>query len=554
MFHMEQTVISDRYTLVELLGEGGMARVYLAHDDVLDRYVALKVLRERYADDDSFAERFRSEARNAASLTHPGIVQVYDQGRDEDGTYYIAMEYVPGGTLKDRINARGPLDPEEAAGIAWRIAEALGAAHERGIVHRDVTSQNILLGATGETKVVDFGIARAASSKTVTETNVVLGTAAYMSPEQVRSERVGPASDLYSLGVVLYEMLTGELPYKADDPIATAIKHLEEPPPRPKELNPAVPEGLDALTVKLLAKNPEDRYPSAAELAEDLQRMGEALPLPTAPLADQSTVEATTAPMSAPERRTRTTSASEAVAAGGRSSSAEKSMRQRTLLPLFGLLLVFVLLGGLAWVFSPSDVARSTTPQNKPPQNKPQASDAPPKVEVPDVVGMSREEARRRLDEAGLELGSQQESESETVAEGSVIEQDPAAGTEAERNSAVDVVLSTGLAQEPSPSTSSSASASASSSASASASASTSASAPASTSASASASATPTSAAPANASPVGATKVKEGAERATLGTDVPANQNQPPPSGAKKLQVKPIQDEPAPTRQGEPAN
>jgi serine/threonine protein kinase len=539
MFHMKQTVIGERYTLVELLGEGGMARVYRAHDDVLDRHVALKVLRERYADDDSFAERFRSEARNAASLTHPGVVQVYDQGCDEDGTYYIAMEYVPGGTLKNLINEAGPFDPEEAARIARRVAEALGAAHEHGIVHRDVTSQNILLGATGEAKVGDFGIARAASSKTVTETNVVLGTAAYMSPEQVRSERVGPASDLYSLGVVLYEMLTGELPYKADDPIATAIKHLEEPPPRPKALSPAVPAGLDALTVKLLAKNPEDRFPNAAELAEDLRPIGDAFP-PLAALqdADQSaTVEETTAPMSTPEQRTHA-SATEAVAPGGGANPAEKSRRQRILLPLVALLLVFVFFGGLAWVFLPSDVARSTSPQNKPPQNPPQASDAPPKVEVPDVVGLSSEEARRRLDEVGLEIGSRQETESEKVAEGLVIEQHPAAGIETERDSAVDVVLSMGPPQDPSSSASSSASASASSSASASA------------SASASSSATPASAS-ANASPVGATKVKVGVEQATPRTDVRANQ--PPPSGAKKLQVKPVQDEPAQTGQGKPA-
>jgi eukaryotic-like serine/threonine-protein kinase len=543
MSHMEQMVIGDRYTRVELLGEGGMARVYLAHDDVLDRYVALKVLRERYANDDSFAERFRSEAKNAASLSHPGIVLVYDQGCDEDGTYYMAMEYVPGGTLKKRINEGGPLDPREAAGIAWRVAEALGAAHERDIVHRDVTSQNILLGATGETKVGDFGIARAASAKTVTETNVVLGTAAYMSPEQARSERVGPASDLYSLGVVLYEMLTGELPYKADDPIVTAIKHLEEEPRRPKELNPAVPEGLDALTVKLLAKNPEDRYPSATELAEDLRRMGDALPLPAAWLADRSTTEQATAPMSTPERRTRT-SASAAVPPEGGSSSGGSSTRRRTLLSLVALLLVLALLGGLAWALSSGDAARSTTARNTP-----QASDAPPKVEVPDVVGLSGEEARRRLDEAGLELGSQEETESEKVAEGSVIEQDPAAGAKTERGSAVDVVISTGPAQEPSPSTSSSTSASASASASANASAS--ASANASASASANASATSASA---NTSPAGAAKVKEDVKRATPGTVVPANQNQRPSSGAKKLQVKPIQDEPAPTGQDEPAN
>src|SRR3712207_138409 len=174
------------------------------------------------------SERFRREAKNAASLNHPNIVQVYDQGRSESGTYYMAMEYVPGGTLKERIKGEGPLNPGEAAGIASRVAEALAVAHERGIVHRDIKPQNVLLTASGsEAKVADFGIARAVSSRTMTETNLVLGTAAYMSPEQVRGERVGPASDLYSLGVVLYEMLTGNQPYTADAPIATAMKHLD---------------------------------------------------------------------------------------------------------------------------------------------------------------------------------------------------------------------------------------------------------------------------------------------------------------------------------------
>src|SRR5918992_5662293 len=249
-----------------------MAKVYLAHDNVLDRDVALKVLREQHADDGDFVERFRREAKNAASLNHPSVVQIYDQGHAEDGTYYMAMEHMRGGTLKERIAKGGPLAPAEAAGIASQVADALAVAHQRGIVHRDIKPQNVLLTASGEAKVADFGIARVVSARTVTEANLVLGTAAYMSPEQVRSERVGPASDLYSLGVVLYEMLTGELPYRADDPIATAIKHLEEPPPRPREANPAVPRKLDALVVKLLAKRPEDRYASAADLAEDLRR------------------------------------------------------------------------------------------------------------------------------------------------------------------------------------------------------------------------------------------------------------------------------------------
>src|SRR4028119_1792781 len=247
---MQKTVLGDRYILLEVLGVGGMARVYLAHDNVLDREVALKVLREQYADDEEFVERFRREAKNAASLNHPSIVQVYDRGRDKDGTYYMPMEYVPGGTLKDRIAEGGPLDPREAARVGSRVAEALSVAHDRGIVHRDIKSQNVLLDASAGVKVADFGIARAASSETMTETNLALGTTAhmsphqdrgaaarpasagrgagggvaraassgtmtetnlalgttaYMSPEQARGDRVGPASDLYSLGVVLYE-------------------------------------------------------------------------------------------------------------------------------------------------------------------------------------------------------------------------------------------------------------------------------------------------------------------------------------------------------------
>ena len=186
---MQGTVVDKRYTLLNKLGGGGMANVYLAHDEVLDREVALKLMREAFIDDEEFLERFRREARNAASLSHPNIAQVYDQGRD--GQNYIAMEYVPGGTLKDRIVEVGALEPAEATGVAARVADALSVAHSKGIVHRDIKPQNVLLTPSGDVKVVDFGIARALSATVVTRTSHVLGTAGYMSPEQAAGQRVG---------------------------------------------------------------------------------------------------------------------------------------------------------------------------------------------------------------------------------------------------------------------------------------------------------------------------------------------------------------------------
>lgn len=256
-----------------------MGEVYLAHDEVLDRDVALKVLRSRYAGDEEFAGRFLQEARSAASLSHPNIVQVYDRGETEDGISYIAMEYVPGGTLKERIDGRAPLGVREAAGVAARISLALEEAHERGVIHRDIKPQNVLVTPSGDLKVTDFGIARAASTVTNSASSIVLGTVGYISPEQAMGEPVGPASDLYSLGVVLYEMLTGRLPYTADNAIAVCMKHVTEPLRPPKALNPAIPGHVNALVVKLLAKNPSDRYGSAAELLTDLERVREGLPL-----------------------------------------------------------------------------------------------------------------------------------------------------------------------------------------------------------------------------------------------------------------------------------
>ena len=274
---MRRSTLDDRYVLADPLGGGEMAVVYLAHDRVLDRDVALKVLREQYARDEEFVERFRREAVSAAALSHPNIVSVYDRGQTEDGRYYMVMEYVPGGTLKEHLNRYGPLAPRVAIEVGSQIAEALGAAHDRGVIHRDVKPQNILVSKSGDVKVADFGIARAASATAISQTEDMLGTARYMSPEQAMGGHVGPASDLYSLGVVLHEMLTGEVPFDAEMPVAISMKHINEPPRPPREINPEIPEGMNALVLRLLAKEPENRYTSAADLLADLDEAGRML-------------------------------------------------------------------------------------------------------------------------------------------------------------------------------------------------------------------------------------------------------------------------------------
>ena len=264
---------NERYSLTKLIGSGGVAEVYLAHDRELDRDVAFKVLRKQYADDEQLVERFEREAKNVALLAHQNIVAVYDRGRTKDGAYYIVMEYVPGGNLKERILHEGSLSPPVATAIALQVAQALLVAHEHGMVHRDIKPQNILLTESNDAKVTDFGIARAASAATVTQEGAILGSAHYLSPEQALGHPVSPQSDLYSLGIVLYEMLTGELPHDAETPVGIVMKHVSGQLRSPREVNPEVPAEIDAVTVRLLARATKERYPDAAELIEDLKRV-----------------------------------------------------------------------------------------------------------------------------------------------------------------------------------------------------------------------------------------------------------------------------------------
>src|ERR671930_409826 len=284
------TLFDGRYRILRKLGSGGMANVYLAEDEELGRRVAIKILNDRYANDELFIERFRREAKSAAGLSHPNIVSIYDRGEAE-GTYYIAMEVIEGRSLKELILTRGPLPIAQAVAYTLEMLEALRCAHRHGIIHRDIKPHNILIGA--RLKVTAFGIARAGASQ-MTEAGSIMGTAQYLSPEQARGAPVTASSDLYSVGIVLYEMLTGKVPFSGDSAIEIAMKHLNELPKPPSKLRPEIPPELDHVVLRALAKAPEDRYQTAEEFAEDLHRVESGLP--PAP----ETSEAATAPLPAP--------------------------------------------------------------------------------------------------------------------------------------------------------------------------------------------------------------------------------------------------------------
>src|ERR671923_12607 len=258
------SVFDDRYRIVRKLGAGGMADVYLAEDQELGRRVAIKILNDRHAADDQFVERFRREAKNAARLSHPNIVSIYDRGEAE-GTYYIAMEFLDGRSLKELIVSRGPAPVSVAIDYTRQILAALRFAHRNGIVHRDIKPHNVLVDGEGRLKVTDFGIARAGTSQ-MTEAGSIIGTAQYLSPEQAKGAPVDQTSDLYSVGVVLYELLTGRVPFTGDTPLEIAMKHLSAVPEPPSEKRPEVPRDLDLVVLRALAKNPEDRYAGADEM------------------------------------------------------------------------------------------------------------------------------------------------------------------------------------------------------------------------------------------------------------------------------------------------
>ena len=426
MLPTENKPYGGRYELIQKIARGGMAEVYMAKDQLLDRPVALKVLFPELSVNVSFVERFRREAQAAANLSHPNIVSVFDWG-EADNTYFIVMELVEGVTLSSLIKESGRLDPQKAASIAADVAASLAFAHKHGVIYRDVKPSNVLLTEDGQVKVTDFGIARAATADgDLTQTGAVMGTATYIPPEQAQGLVVDGRSDVYSLGVVLYEMLVGKVPFSGDSPLAIAYKHVREEPPHPRTLAPEVPEALEAVVLKAMAKDPGLRYQSATEMRDDLRRFlnhqevsamsgfdadaTQALPIIDANRGGFTTETIRTSPITPVD-----------------------SGRRGTNWLLIGIVVLLVVIGVL--LLATKNFFNTNTP----------VSGGPRTVSVPSVVGESEANATATLTNNGLKytIGRQISNESP----GTVLSENPSAGATVNKGSSVALVVSTG-AQE----------------------------------------------------------------------------------------------------------
>ncbi|SDG10643.1 Stk1 family PASTA domain-containing Ser/Thr kinase [Desulfosporosinus hippei] len=337
-------IFGGRYEVLERIGAGGMAIVYKAKDLLLNRVVTIKVLREQFVTDEDFIRRFRREAQSAASLSHPNIVSIYDVGKDGD-TEYIVMEFVEGRNLKEIIREYAPLSTEQSINLARQITGAIQNAHENHIIHRDIKPHNILVTSDGHAKVTDFGIARAVSSATVTHTGDIVGSVHYLSPEQAKGIQSNEQSDIYSLGIVLYELLTGKVPYDGETPIAIALKHLQQEPLPPSKLNPRITKDFEAVIMRAIAKTPEKRYLSAKELLEDLNRIQAGQPIEWFGLFPEDDPEAT---------RTHQGMSKALAPFDVKDSAANKPNdnpnNKRKFWIIGGLVLLFVLVGGGLWL------------------------------------------------------------------------------------------------------------------------------------------------------------------------------------------------------------
>lgn len=493
---MQSRTLNGRYRLDEMIGEGGMAVVYRGYDLVLGRVVAVKVLREQYGNDRNFLLRFNREAQSAAKLSHPHIANVYDVGHDGD-THYIVMEYVNGPNLKDLIRRQGPFTVDGAAFVLRQVAEALDAAHRHGLVHRDIKPQNILVDENGQAKVVDFGIAKGLTDTNLTETGTGMGTVHYVSPEQARGERATPASDIYSTGVVLYEMLTKELPFDADTPVGVAMQHVSAAPPSPIEFNHSIPPEVEAIVMRALAKDPAERFPTAMALAAALDHWEEG---PSASQATRVMGAGGAGVATARGARPRTAGAGARPARGGGRPPAKPYAREQTfrddigcvtwligsaiLIGLIGLVVLGFKLGdfsflspsGSANLSSPTSqsgivlnptsttvgvtttpTARGTrtptasttgTPFASPTETEtdtptPSASPTPEMANVPNLINSTLDQAKTAVIPGDFKI-DQQQAYSDVFPAGVIIDQNPAPETPAEKGSTISVTVSLG--------------------------------------------------------------------------------------------------------------
>ncbi len=408
--------LGDRYDIFRRIGAGGMATVYLARCTLLQRDVAVKVLKAELVENEDFLTRFQQEARAAASLSHPNVVAIYDVGQ-EDGVPYIVMEYIEGPTLKELIVQQGPLPIQRAAGILSQLLSALEHAHGQGIIHRDIKPHNILLTTGGMPKVADFGIARAASGSTLELTATILGSAHYFSPEQARGGFVGEKSDIYATGVVLYEMLTGQVPFDGDTPVSIALKHLNEPVPAPSQLNPEVTPQLEAVVLRALEKDRDDRYASARDMAR-------ALSAASGGRAGDVGAPAGAAEAVPPGKGPRLQAAGDGTKQAKRSRLVFKfNWRVLAIWVLAFLLLGVSLSYAGIRVWDWWDV---------------------PVVEVPAVQGRSLEDGQRALEAVGLAGRIAGQRHHDEIPVGHIIGQDPTAGEEVRSNRVVDLFMSLG--------------------------------------------------------------------------------------------------------------
>ena len=421
--------VGGRYKIKSHIGTGGMATVYLAQDLILERPVAVKVLRLDFHTNEAAMRRFQREAQSATQLVHPNIVSVYDVG-EEDGTNYIVMEYVEGTDLKKYIRERGPLPPREAVRIMTQIVSAIELAHQNRIIHRDIKPQNILIDREGNVKITDFGIAIALSETSLTQTNTLLGSVHYLSPEQARGGMATIRSDIYALGIVLYELLVGEVPFEGESAVSIALKHFQEPLPRISQMLPTVPQSLENVVLKATAKEPLDRYGSCGEMLEDLQtclnpeRLHEPMFKPTA-FSQETKVLQPIATGQIPRKIPATSKEVPEIQFDEEKKAVqeEPKKKKKKKWPWILLLLFIIVSAGAIYAFI------QTSPKD---------------VKVPDVTNLTEADAKVKLADANLEVSDVQQVKSDTVEAGKVVETNPKAGSSVKEKSKVVLKVSAG--------------------------------------------------------------------------------------------------------------